>query len=57
MKKSIKMPIRYLPKNLTKKDKKKQISMLLKSRKMYKKNHILQENKFHHLKAKRQIIL
>lgn len=31
------MPIRYLPKNLTKKDKKKQISMLLKSRKMYKK--------------------
>jgi hypothetical protein len=34
----MKIPIRYLPKNLSKKDKKKQISMLLKSRKLYKKN-------------------
>jgi hypothetical protein len=33
----MKIPIRYLPKNLSKKDKKKQISMLLKSRKLYKK--------------------
>lgn len=33
----LKIPVRYLPKNLTKKDKKKQVQMLLKSRKMYKK--------------------
>ena len=33
----MKIPIRYLPKGLTKKDKIKQIAMLLKSRKMYKK--------------------
>jgi hypothetical protein len=33
----MKIPVRYLPKNLSKKDKKKQISMLLKSRKLYKK--------------------
>jgi hypothetical protein len=32
------VPIRYLPKNLTKSDKQKQTRMLLKSRKMYKKN-------------------
>jgi arsenate reductase-like glutaredoxin family protein len=36
--KNIKIPIRYVPKNLTKKDKQKQIKMLQKSRKMYKKN-------------------
>jgi hypothetical protein len=35
---SMKLPIRYLPKNLTKEDKKKQLSMLLKSKKLYKKN-------------------
>jgi hypothetical protein len=34
--KNIKVPIRYLPKSLTNKDKKKQVAMLLKSRKMYK---------------------
>ena len=34
----IKIPVRYLPKNLTKKDKEKQVKMLLKSRKLYKKN-------------------
>ena len=34
----LKIPVRYLPKNLTKKDKKKQVQMLLKSRKMYKKH-------------------
>jgi hypothetical protein len=33
----MKIPVRYLPKNLSKKDKKKQINMLLKSRKLYKK--------------------
>ena len=32
----MKIPIRYLPKKLTRKDKKKQLNMLLKSRKMYK---------------------
>lgn len=31
-----KIPIRYLPKNLSRKDKKKQINMLMRSRKMYK---------------------
>jgi DNA-binding Xre family transcriptional regulator len=35
---NIKVPIRYLPKNLSKKDKKKQKNMLLKSRKLYKKH-------------------
>lgn len=34
----IKFPIRYVPKNLTKKDKQKQIKMLKKSKKLYK-NH------------------
>ena len=38
MKMKIKVPLRYLPKNLTKKDKQKQAKMLLKSRKLYKKN-------------------
>jgi len=33
-----KLPIKYLPKNLSKKDKKKQIRMLIKSKKLYKKN-------------------
>jgi hypothetical protein len=33
---NIKFPIRYIPKNLTKRDKQKQINMLIKSRKMYK---------------------
>jgi hypothetical protein len=36
--KFIKLPIRYLPKKLTKKDKKKQAKMLMKSRKLYKQN-------------------
>lgn len=34
----IHVPIRYVPTNLTKKDKKKQIKMLMKSKKMYKKH-------------------
>jgi hypothetical protein len=36
--KLIKFPIRYLPNFLTKKDKKTQINMLIKSKKLYKKN-------------------
>jgi hypothetical protein len=36
--KTIKYPMRYLPKNLTKKDKNTQIKMLLKSKKLYKTN-------------------
>uniref|UniRef100_A0A6C0IH44 DUF5824 domain-containing protein n=1 Tax=viral metagenome TaxID=1070528 RepID=A0A6C0IH44_9ZZZZ len=36
--KSIKIPIRYLPLTLTKKDKQRQLNMLNKSRKLYKKN-------------------
>lgn len=36
--KPILVPLRYLPKNLSKRDKKKQAKMLLKSRKGYKKN-------------------
>jgi hypothetical protein len=35
--KSINFPIRYVPKNITRKDKKKQINMLIKSKKLYKK--------------------
>ena len=38
MKKNKKVPIRYIPRSLTKKDKQKQISMLKKSQKLYK-NH------------------
>ena len=38
MKKSIKFPTRYLPSILSKKDKTNQIKMLMKTRKMYKKN-------------------
>ena len=33
-----KIPVRYLPKNLTRKDKRSQIVMLMKSRRLYKKN-------------------
>jgi hypothetical protein len=36
--KNLKLPVRYLPKKLSKKDKKSQIKMLIKSRKLYKKN-------------------
>jgi len=36
--KILKFPIRYLPKVLTKKDKKTQVKMLIKSKKLYKKN-------------------
>ena len=36
--KIIKFPIRYVPKNITRKDKQKQINMLIKSKKLYKKH-------------------
>jgi len=36
--KTVAIPIRYLPKGLSKQDKKRQLQMLLKSRKMYKKH-------------------
>jgi hypothetical protein len=36
--KNIKIPIRYLPNRLSKKDKNKQVNMLIKSRKLYKKH-------------------
>jgi hypothetical protein len=41
----IKVPIRYLPKTLSRKDKKKQTRMLLRSRKMYKSNHFYTRKK------------
>ena len=34
---NLKFPIRYLPKILTNKDRKKQVKMILKSKKLYKK--------------------
>lgn len=48
----MKIPIRYLPKNLSKKDKKKQVSMLLKSRKLYKKNKYFTRKKVASYKSK-----
>jgi len=38
MKMKMKIPIRYLPNRLTKKDRKKQLGMIIKSKKLYKKN-------------------
>jgi hypothetical protein len=35
---TFKLPVRYVPTNLTKKDKQKQLNMLIKSRRLYKKN-------------------
>ena len=43
--KIIKFPIRYLPKTLTRRDKNKQISMLLKSRRQYKKDKYYTRNR------------
>jgi hypothetical protein len=48
----MKIPIRYLPKNLSKKDTKKQVQMLLKSRKMYKKNKYFTRKKVSSYKSK-----
>jgi hypothetical protein len=48
----MKIPIRYLPKNLSKKDKKKQVSMLVKSRKLYKKKKYFTRKKVSSYKSK-----
>ena len=48
----MKIPIRYLPRNLSKKDKKKQVSMLLKSRKLYKKRKYFTRKKVASYKSK-----
>jgi hypothetical protein len=48
----MKIPVRYLPKNLSKKDKKKQVQMLLKSRKLYKKRKYLTRKKVASYKSK-----
>jgi hypothetical protein len=47
-----KVPMRYLPKGLSKKDKEKQIKMLSKSRKLYKKNKYYTREKLHSFKNK-----
>ena len=48
----VKVPIRYLPKRLTRKDKKKQAQMLLKSRKLYKKRQYFTRKKVASFKSK-----
>jgi hypothetical protein len=48
----MKIPLRYLPKNLSKKDKKKQVQMLLKSRKLYKKRKYFTRKKVASYKSK-----
>lgn len=50
--KKTKVPIRYLPFRLTKKDKQKQLKMLIKSRKMYKKNKYYTREKISSFKSK-----
>jgi hypothetical protein len=45
MKKKISIPLRYLPNSLKKNDRKKQIKMLLRSRKLYKKNKYITRKK------------
>lgn len=50
--KKIKVPIRYLPFRLTKKDKQKQAKMLMKSRKMYKKGKYYTRPKIASFKSK-----
>ena len=48
----MKIPVRYLPKKLSKKDKKKQVQMLLKSRKLYKKKKYFTRKKVASYKSK-----
>lgn len=50
--KKTKVPIRYLPFRLTKKDKKRQLNMLAKSRKMYKKGNYYSRAKLASFKSK-----
>ncbi len=51
--KTIKFPMRYLPKSLSKKDKKTQIKMLMKSKEMYKKNKYYTRKKVSSFKNKK----
>jgi hypothetical protein len=48
----MKIPIRYLPRKLSRKDKKKQVSMLVKSRKLYKKKKYFNRKKVASYKSK-----
>ena len=48
----VKVPLRYLPKRLTRKDKKKQAQMLLKSRKLYKNHKYFTRKKVASFKSK-----
>jgi hypothetical protein len=48
----MKIPIRYLPRKLSRKDKKKQVSMLVKSRKLYKKRKYFTRKKVASYKSK-----
>jgi hypothetical protein len=48
----VKVPLRYLPKRLTRKDKKKQTQMLLKSRKLYKSHKYFTRKKVSSFKSK-----
>lgn len=54
--KILKFPVRYLPKGLTKKDKKTQVKMLIKSKKLYKKRNITHANNYPLTKIKNQTI-
>jgi hypothetical protein len=53
MQKKISVPLRYLPKSLTKKDKKKQAKMLVKSRNLYKKHRYFTRKKLTSYKNKK----
>jgi CRISPR/Cas system CSM-associated protein Csm4 (group 5 of RAMP superfamily) len=50
--KQINIPVRYLPKRLTRSDKRKQLRMLMKSRKLYKKNKYYTRKKLSSYKSK-----
>jgi hypothetical protein len=52
-KRELKIPIRYLPNKLTKKDNKRQLSMLIKSRKQYKKGKYITRDKILSYKSKK----
>ena len=51
--KSIHFPTRYIPKTLTRKDKQKQLNMLMKSRKLYKKHKYFTRKKVSSFKTKK----
>ena len=48
---SVEFPLRYVPKTITRNDKKKQVNMLLKSKKMYKKHQYYDREKVHSYKS------